>query len=161
MAPIYVAFGVPERFVGGLRAAGEKATVTAFPQGMPAVTDGAVAFIDNTVDVTTGTIMVRARFGNKDETLWPGTLVGAQLTLRVDDGVVTVPTEAIQSGQKGTFVFVIENNLAKIRPVTVPRTVDGVALVAEGLKAGEIVVTEGQMSLRDGLRVDIKRPAGS
>ncbi len=120
-----------------------------------------VAFIDNTVDVQTGTIMVRARFGNKDETLWPGTLVGVQMTLRVDDGVVTVPNEAIQSGQKGTFVFVVENNLAKIRPVTVARSVDGVALVAEGLKAGEIVVTDGQLSLRDGIRVDIKRTAGS
>jgi membrane fusion protein, multidrug efflux system len=161
MAPIYVAFGVPERFVGALRAAGDKAKVTAFPQGMRAVTDGEVAFIDNTVDVTTGTIMVRARFGNKDETLWPGTLVGVQLTLRVDDDVVTVPNEAIQSGQKGTFVFVVENSVAKIRPVTVPRSVDGVALVAEGLKAGEIVVTEGQLSLRDGIRVDIKRPAGA
>ena len=161
MAPIYVAFGVPERFVGALRAAGEKAKVTAFPQGMRVVTDGEVAFIDNTVDVTTGTIMVRARFGNKDETLWPGTLVGVQLTLRVDDDVVTVPNEAIQSGQKGTFVFVVENSVAKIRPVTVPRSVDGVALVAEGLKAGEIVVTEGQLSLRDGIRVDIKRPAGA
>ena len=161
MAPIYVAFGVPERFVGALRAASDKARVTAFPQGMRPVTDGEVAFIDNTVDVQTGTIMVRARFGNKDETLWPGTLVGVQMTLRVDDGVVTVPNEAIQSGQKGTFVFVVENNLAKIRPVTVARSVDGVALVAEGLKAGEVVVTEGQLSLRDGIRVDIKRTAGT
>ncbi len=161
MAPIYVAFGVPERFVGGLRAAGEKATVTAFPQGMREVTDGAVAFIDNTVDVTTGTIMVRARFGNADETLWPGTLVSVQLTLRIDNGVVTVPTGAIQSGQKGTFVFVVENNQAKIRPVSVARSVDGISLVAEGLKAGETVVTEGQLSLRDGIRVDIKRPAGA
>jgi RND family efflux transporter MFP subunit len=160
MAPIYVAFGVPERFVGELRAAGEKAKVTVLPQDMRAVTDGAVAFIDNTVDVQTGTIMVRARFGNTDETLWPGTLVSVQLTLRMDDSVVTVPNEAIQSGQKGTFVFVVENNVARIRTVTVPRTVDGVALVAEGLKAGEIVVTEGQLSLRDGIRVDIKRPGG-
>ena len=96
-----------------------------------------------------------------DETLWPGTLVGVQLTLRVDDGVVTAPNEAIQSGQRGTFVFVVEKNLAKIRPVTVSRTVDGVALVTEGLKAGEIVVTEGQLSLRDGIRVDIKRAAGT
>ena len=161
MAPIYVAFGVPERFVGGLRAAGDKAKVTAFPQGMRAVTDGAVAFMENMADVQTGTIMVRARFGNMDETLWPGTLVGVQLTLRVDDGVVTAPNEAIQSGQRGTFVFVVEKNLAKIRPVTVSRTVDGVALVTEGLKAGETVVTEGQLSLRDGIRVDIKRAAGT
>ena len=93
--------------------------------------------------------------------LWPGTLVSVQLTLRIDDGVVTVPTGAIQSGQKGTFVFVVENNQAKIRPVSVARSVDGISLVAEGLKAGETVVTEGQLSLRDGIRVDIKRPAGA
>jgi RND family efflux transporter MFP subunit len=160
MSPIYVAFAVPARFVADLRAAGDKAMVAATPQGSPPIAGGRVAFIENAVDPQTATILVRARFENKDEQLWPGTLVSVQLTLRVDQGVV-VPVEAVQSGQRGTFVFVVENNAAKVRPVTVARTVDRRALIGDGLKAGETVVTEGQMSLRDGIRVDIKRAPGS
>lgn len=161
LAPIYVAFGIPERYLADLRTAGDNATVVAMPQNIPAISGGRVAFIENAVDPQTATILVRASFENKDELLWPGTLVNVQLTLRVDTGSVVVPAEAVQSGQKGTFVFVVENNVAKVRPVTVPRTVDGIALVSEGLKAGETVVTAGQMSLREGSRVDIKRAAGT
>jgi RND family efflux transporter MFP subunit len=160
ISPIYVAFAIPGRFVADLRAAGDKAMVAATPQGSPPITGGRVAFIENAVDAQTATILVRARFENKDEQLWPGTLVSVQLTLRVDQGVV-IPVEAVQSGQRGTFVFVIENNAAKVRPVTVARTVDRRALIGDGLKAGETVVTEGQMSLRDGSRVDVKRAPGA
>lgn len=161
LAPIYVAFGITERYLADLRAAGDSATVVAMPQNTPAISGGRVAFIENAVDPQTATILVRASFENKDELLWPGTLVNVQLTLRVDKGSVVVPAEAVQSGQKGTFVFVVENNAAKVRPVNVSRTVDGTALIAEGLKAGETVVTAGQMSLREGSRVDIKRAAGT
>jgi len=160
MTPIYVTFAVPERYVADLRAAGGKASVAATPQNLPPISGGRVAFIENAVDMQTATILVRARFDNTDEQLWPGTLVSVQLTLRVEQGVV-VPMEAVQSGQRGTFVFVVENNTAKVRPVTVGRTADRQALIAEGLKAGETVVTEGQLSLRDGTRVDIKRAPGA
>jgi RND family efflux transporter MFP subunit len=161
LAPIYVAFGISERYLADLRAAGDTATVVAIPQNTPAIPGGRVAFIENAVDPQTATILVRASFENKDELLWPGTLVNVQLTLRIDKGSVVVPAEVIQSGQKGTFVFVVENNVAKVRAVNVARTLDGTALVAEGLKAGEIVVTAGQMSLREGSRVDIKPAAGA
>ena len=161
LAPIYVAFGIPERYLSDLRMAGDQAGVVAMPQNTPAISGGRVAFIENAVDPQTATILVRASFENKDELLWPGTLVNVQLTLRVDKGSVVVPAEAVQSGQKGTFVFVVENNIAKVRLVNVPRTVDGTALISEGLKAGETVVTAGQMSLREGSRVDIKRAAGA
>jgi RND family efflux transporter MFP subunit len=160
MSPIYVAFAVPERHLTDLRAAGGRASVAASPQNLSPISGGRVAFIENAVDPLTATIMVRARFDNKEEQLWPGTLVSVRLTLRVDRGVV-VPQEAIQSGQRGTFVFVVENNVAKVRPVTVARTVERAALVAQGLTAGEIVVTEGQLSLRDGTRVDVKRAPGA
>ena len=160
MAPIYVAFGIPERYLAELRAAGDQASVTAFAQSA-AIPGGRVAFIENAVDPLTATILVRASFPNQDERLWPGTLVNVQLTLRVDRGALLVPAEAVQSGQKGTFVFVVENNSAKVRPVTVARTVDGQAVITNGLKAGETVVTEGQLSLRDGSRVDIKRAPGT
>jgi RND family efflux transporter MFP subunit len=115
-----------------------------------------VSFIENTVDPQTGTIMVRASFENKDERLWPGSLASVRITLRVDPNVVVVPTEAVQNGQRGAFVFVIENGVAKVRPVTVTRTLGGESIIATGLNGDETVVTDGQLSLRDGLRVDIK-----
>jgi multidrug efflux system membrane fusion protein len=161
MSPIYVAFGVPERYIPDLRAAGAKATVNVTLQNGASIPGGNVANIDNTVDPQTGTIMVRALFDNGDEQLWPGTLASVRVTLRTEQGVVAVPNEAIQNGQRGTFVFVVENNIAKVRLVTVARTVDGQAVVTNGLAGDETVVTDGQLSLRDGSRIEIKRAAGA
>jgi membrane fusion protein, multidrug efflux system len=161
LAPIYVAFAIPERFIPDLRSAGDKVTVDVSLPNEVSVSGGRVAFIENTVDPQTGTIMVRALFENKDESLWPGTLASVRITLRVDPNVVVVPTEAVQNGQRGPFVFVIENGVAKVRPVTVSRSVSGESLIASGLNGDETVVTDGQLSLRDGLRVDIKRAPGA
>ncbi len=162
LSPIYVAFGVAERFIPELRAAGTKATVEVAFQNELTLGGGKVAFIENTVDPQTGTILVRAIFENADEKLWPGTLASVRVTLRTDANIVTVPAEAVQSGQKGTFVFVIENSVAKVKPVKVLRTMDGESILSEGLNGGETVVTDGQLSLRDGIRVEIRsRRAGS
>ena len=160
-SPIYVAFAMPERFIPDLRAAGDNATVDVALQSEMTVGGGKVAFIDNTVDPQTATIMVRASFENKDERLWPGTLANVRVTLRVDPNVVAVPSEAVQSGQRGTFVFVVENGIAKVRPVTVGRTQSSEALITNGLSGNETVVTDGQLSLRDGSRVEIKQRAGA
>ncbi len=161
LSPIYVAFGVPERFIPELRAAGEKAAVDISFQSEFTITGGRVAFIENTVDPQTGTILVRGIFENADEKLWPGTLAGARVTLRVDPNLVTIPSEAVQVGQKGSFVYIVENNVAKVRPIKILRTADGEAVLAEGLNGDETVVTDGQLSLRDGSRVEIKtRQAG-
>jgi multidrug efflux system membrane fusion protein len=161
LSPIYVAFGLPERYIPDLRTAGDKVTVEATLQSEVTVGGGKVAFIDNTVDPQTGTIMARASFDNKDERLWPGTLASIRVTLRVDPDVVAVPAEAVQNGQAGTFVFVIENGVAKVRPVSVTRTQGGEAIIGKGLTGNETVVTDGQLSLRDGSRVDVKRRAGA
>lgn len=161
LSPIYIAFAVPERLIPGLRAAGDRAAVEATLPGQQEATGGRIAFVDNAVDPQTATIMVRAVFDNKDERLWPGTLANVRVTLRVDSNVVVVPAEAVQSGQRGTFVFVVENDVAKVRPVAVARTFNGEAIVAEGLSGGETVVTDGQLSLREGSRVDIKRAPGT
>jgi RND family efflux transporter MFP subunit len=161
ISPIYVAFGLPERFVPDLRATGDQATVDVILQSEEAIGGGKIAFIDNTVDPQTATIMVRASFDNKGERLWPGAIANVRVTLRTDRNVVVVPTEAVQSGQRGTFVYVVENNLAKVRQVTVARTFEGSSIIAKGLSAGETVVTDGQLSLRDGARVDVKRPPGA
>ncbi|MCC6948560.1 MAG: efflux RND transporter periplasmic adaptor subunit [Bradyrhizobiaceae bacterium] len=161
LSPIYIAFALPERLIPVLRAAGDKATVDATLQSELSVSGGKIAFIDNTVDPQTATIMVRASFENKDERLWPGTLASVRVTLRVDPNVVVVPTEAVQSGQRGTFVFVIENGTARVQQVSVARTVNGESVIAEGLSGNETVVTDGQLSLREGSRVSIKRAPGA
>lgn len=161
LSPIYVAFGVPERFIPELRKAGDRATVEIIFQSERTLAGGKVAFIENTVDPQTGTILVRGIFENSDEVLWPGTLASVRVTLRTDPDLVTIPAEAVQSGQKGTFVFVIENNIARIQAVAVLRTLDGEAVISEGLKGTETVVIDGQLSLRNGSRVDIKQRTGS
>lgn len=156
MSPIYVAFGVPERYIGPLRAA-KAAPVSISLQGSgEEVAGGRVSVIDNTVDPQTGTLTARALFPNTDERLWPGTLGAVTVTLGHEDNVVVVPAEAVQNGQDGTFVFVLDKDVAHVRKVTVSRTVDGRAAITEGLKAGEVVVTDGQLSLREGSRVSIK-----
>lgn len=162
LAPIYVAFGVAERYIPDLRAAGDKATVEIAFQNEMNLSGGKVAFIENTVDPQTGTILVRGIFQNADEKLWPGTLASVRVTLKTDPDVVTIPAEAVQSGQKGNFVFVVENNVARVKTVKVLRMADGEAVLSEGLNGDETVVTDGQLSLRDGSRVEIKtRQAGS
>ncbi|WP_164738441.1 efflux RND transporter periplasmic adaptor subunit [Aquabacter cavernae] len=155
--PIYIAFGVPERYLSDVRTNMAQATVQFRLQGSGTVVSGGkVAALDNTIDIQTGTLMVRAIFPNADERLWPGTLGDVTVTLRMEPNVVTVPAEAIQSGQSGTFVFTVDNNTARVKPVTVERTVDGKAVVSVGLSGGEVVVTQGQLALRNGSRVDIK-----
>ena len=161
MSPIYVTFGVPERYIPDLRAAGSNATVEATLQNGSLISGGNVAFIENTVDPQTGTILVRALFQNDDEKLWPGTLANVRVSLRMDKNVVAIPNDAVQNGQRGTFVFVVENGMAKVRDITIARTVDGETVVSNGLNGDETVVIDGQLSLRDGARVDIKRQAGA
>ena len=161
LSPIYVTFGVPERYIPDLRAAGANASVQATLQNGTLVEGGNVAFIENSVDPQTGTILVRALFDNKDEKLWPGTLATVRVSLRVDKNMVTVPTEAVQNGQRGDFVFVVEGGRAKVREVTVQRAMDGVSIVTNGLKGDETLVTDGQLSLRDNAPIDIKRGVGT
>ncbi len=158
--PIYVAFGVPEHYLTEIRAAEAGAQVQITLQGKnETITGGKIAVIDNTIDPQTGTLMVRALFDNADERLWPGTLGSVSVTLRMESGVASVPAEAVQSGQTGTFVFVVDKDVVHVRPVTVARNVDGAAVITAGLKGGEIVVTEGQLSLREGTKISIKNAA--
>jgi RND family efflux transporter MFP subunit len=104
---------------------------------------------------------VRALFDNKDEKLWPGTLTNVSVTLRTDKNMVVVSNEAVQNGQHGAYVFVIEKGTAKVRDVTVTRTIEGDTIIAKGLKGDETVVTDGQLSLRDGSSVSIKQHTGA
>jgi RND family efflux transporter MFP subunit len=157
LAPIYVSFTVPQRLLPDVRAAmaAETATVEAVIPGSDARAQGTVTMIENTVDTSTGMMTVRATMPNDNETLWPGTLVNAQLTLRSDPRV-TVPATALQTNQAGTFVYVVKDNAASVRNVKVERTVDGLSAIEQGLEEGEVVVTDGQLLLSNGTKVTIR-----
>lgn len=156
LKPIYVAFGLPERYLTETREAKDAGVSITLQGSGESISGGKVAVIDNTVDPQTGTITVRAVFPNDDERLWPGTLGAVTVTLRVEDNAVAIPNEAVQSGQDGAFVFVVEDGIAHVRRVSVARTVDGEAVIAKGLDGTETVVTDGQLALREGSQVSVK-----
>ena len=164
MVPVYVSFTVPQKNLPDIRKAiaAETATVEAIVPGEQKRATGQVTMIENTVDPSTGMAMVRATMPNQDELLWPGTLVSTEMTLRNEEGVV-VPANAVQISQSGTFVFVIQDGVAQLQPVKVERQVGTESVIASGLNGGETVVTEGQLLLSKGTRVNVRTPkvAGS
>jgi len=164
MAPVYVSFTVPQKILPEIRQAlaAETATIEAIIPGEQKHASGQVTMIENTVDQATGMVTIRATMPNKDELLWPGTLVTSELTLRIEQAVV-VPSNAVQASQTGSFVFVIVDDVAKVQPVTVERTVEGLSVIGKGLRGGETVVTEGQLLLSQGTRVNPRnaKTAGS
>lgn len=163
--PINVTFAVPDQYlddVKGYQAAGPLRVEAVLPnQGKPPAR-GTVTFVNNTVDPGTGTIQLKAIFPNTDNALWPGQFVDVVVTLTSEPDAIVVPSQAIQTGQKGTYVFVVKRDLTvESRPVTVGRTIDRETVVARGLAAGERVVTDGQVRLVPGARVDIRPAAGA
>lgn len=163
-APVYVSFTVPQKNLPDIRKAiaAETATVEAVIPGEDKRANGQVTMIENTVDMATGMATIRATMPNKDELLWPGTLVTADMTLRTEEGVV-VPSTAVQVSQSGNFVFIVKDGVAKVQNVQVERQVGRDTVIASGLSGGETVVTDGQLLLSDGTRVNPRPPkvAGS
>jgi membrane fusion protein, multidrug efflux system len=157
--PVYVLFAVPQRSLPEVRQALAASTgqVEATAPGEGKASSGRLTMIDNSVDVTSGMVPVRATMDNEDEALWPGTLVNAALTLRVDEAVV-VPAVAVQTGQSGTYVFVVKDGAATVAPVTVARSVEGEAILSAGLAGGETVVVDGQLLLANGTKVMPRQP---
>jgi RND family efflux transporter MFP subunit len=158
-APIYVTFSLPQGYLPDLRQAlrNETATITALIPGDTRRSIGQVTMIENSVDAPTGMVPVRATMPNTDELLWPGTLVTVQLTFREEEAV-TVPSTAVQVSQTGSYVFVLKDDVATIRPVQVARVLGGESVLASGLDGGETVVTSGQMLLAEGSKVVIRAP---
>jgi multidrug efflux system membrane fusion protein len=158
--PIYVTFAVPEqelerikryRATGALR-------VEAVPSGpVPRPVRGDLSFVNNTVDTATGMIQLKASFDNTDNALWPGQFADVVLTLTSEVGALVIPSQAIQTGQQGPYVFVVKPDLTvESRPVT-PGLIDGRdTVITKGLSAGERVVIDGQLRLVPGARVDVK-----
>jgi len=121
-----------------------------------------LTFVDNAVDVNTGTIKLRAAFANKERHLWPGQFVDVVMTLTTQPNAVVVPSQAVQTGQSGQYVFVIKNDLTvESRPIIVGRSLDGETVIEKGLQSGEKVVTDGQLRLVPGAKVETKKPTES
>jgi multidrug efflux system membrane fusion protein len=159
MAPAYVRFQVPETKLGEVRArqAKEPLVVRATARGADRKTAlGVVQFLDNTVDVTTGTIALKAIFENRDEELWPGEFVDVVLQLGVSEGVTVAPEAAVEEGQEGSYVYVVgDDDRAHYRKIEVTRTTPTLAVIAGGLAPGERVVVDGQVRIADGVEVKV------
>lgn len=161
--PIYVTFSVPEQNLVQIRARftqgplGVQATI---PGDTAPPAEGKLDFINNAVDPQTGTIMLRSTFANADDRLIPGQFVSVSLTLSTLGDATVVPARTVQTGQRGSYVFVVKpDKTVEQRPVAIGATVDDFTVVTEGLKVGETVVTEGQLRLFPGARVEPKREA--
>lgn len=155
--PIYVSFGVQERYLAAIRrnSTERKLPVQASPQNDPGRTiTGSLSVIDNTVDTSTGTIKLKATFDNHDKTLWPGQYVNARLTLDTLNNVTVVPSEAVQAGQQGQFIYVVTTNqTVERRDVSIGRSIENKIVVEKGIAPGETVVTDGQLRLFPGAHI--------
>ena len=159
MIPIDVAFSVPEQFLPEIKkymASGKIQVEALIPMNEERPEKGVVTFIDNAVDSNTGTLRLKGTFANHQEKLWPGQFVNVVLILTTEPNVIVVPSQAIQTGQESQYVFVVKQDLTvESRPVVAGRTVNGETVVQKGLRADEKVVTDGQLRLYPGAKVEI------
>jgi multidrug efflux system membrane fusion protein len=156
--PVYVSFAVPEQALADIRrymaATPLEVAVTSSDARHKPLAKGTLVFIDNAVDPSTGTIKLRAQFDNRDLALWPGQFVSASLQLYEQKDAIVVPATAVQTGPQGEFVFVFKaDSTAETRKVTVDRHEGDLAVVAAGLRAGEKVVTRGQLRITPGAKL--------
>ena len=163
--PIYVRFSIPEKNLGTVRAAlaaGPVPVVASLSKQDRESAAGRLAFVDNAVDVQTGSIMLKAEFANTREILWPGQYVEVAAVLGTIRDAIVIPSQAVQTGQQGSFVFVVDaQKKARIRKVVPGQTLEEDTIIQEGLKAGETVVIDGQVRLGEGTPVDLRKSPGT
>ncbi|MGH9509096.1 MAG: efflux RND transporter periplasmic adaptor subunit [Terriglobales bacterium] len=163
LTPIYSSFALPEQDLSEVRrymGAGKLKVEATIPRDAGPPAEGLVTFVDNAVDRNTGTIRLKATFPNNDRRLWPGQFVNVVLTLAEQKDALVVPSDAVQTGQQGLFVWVVKPDLTvESRPVTVARTRQNESVIAQGVSAGDTVVTDGHLRLMPGGRVQIKNPS--
>ncbi|MBI2816247.1 MAG: efflux RND transporter periplasmic adaptor subunit [Acidobacteria bacterium] len=157
LAPIFVSFGVPQDYLPAIRqtSAARKLPVLVSSQNDSGkAIEGSLDVIDNTVDPNTGTIRLKAVFSNKERLLWPGQFVNVVLTLDTRADATLVPSESVQAGQKGQFIYVVKpDQSTEMRPVTVGPTVGRKVIIEKGITPGETVVTDGQLRLFPGAQI--------
>lgn len=155
--PVFVNFNVPEKHLETIRrlSARRRLPVEAVPRDHPSTkVSGYVTVVDNTVDVQTGTIRLKATLDNGDRLLWPGQFVDVRLALDAGQNATVVPSEAVQAGQRGQMVYVVKpDQTVEARTVTVGRTLERKVVIENGVRPGETVVTDGQMMLYPGARI--------
>ena len=160
--PIYVTFALPEVHLTALRQnSGKRLSVAAIPEEGGAPETGTLAFFENSVDPTSGTVKIKATFENRNRVLWPGQFVRVTLKLGEHPDAILVPTQAVQSGQDGTFVYIVspEQKVA-LRPVTAGQRLGDESVILKGMEVGETVVTEGALRLIPGSKVTVRERAG-
>lgn len=160
--PIYVNFAIPEQRLSAVRghmAKGQLSVEATAPNSDKAAATGTLSFVDNAVDTTTGTIKLKALFPNKDNALWPGQFVGTSLKLYDQKEALTVPSQSVQTGPSGQYVYVVKQDMtAEVRKVEVDRVDGDNAIIAKGLQKGETVVVKGQLRLAPGAKIMIAKP---
>jgi multidrug efflux system membrane fusion protein len=159
LRPILVAFSVPQESMGELQRAlaqGKVPVTASIPDSTAPKQQGEVSYVENAIDPATNTLSVKAQFSNTDEFLWPSQFVNVVMTTRVDPDAIVVPTVAVQMNQDGAYVWVVKpDSTVEMKPIKVTRQL-GQAMVVEGdLKAGDKVVTEGQLRLESGSKVEV------
>lgn len=159
--PIYISFSVPQQYLGEVekfRARGPL-RVEATPYGETNHEIGYLSFVDNSVDNTTGTVALKATFQNADYQLWPGQYSNVLLRLAEDENATVVPTQAVQTGQNGDYIYVVKSDMTvEQRTCKVGRTVGGDTVVLSGVQPGDTVVTDGQLRLIPGVKVQVTAP---
>jgi multidrug efflux system membrane fusion protein len=156
VSPIYVDFAVPQQYLGSIKRfmARSRLEVQATPSGDSVAEKGVLTFVNNTVDATTGTIHLLASFPNSDQRLWPGQFSNVLLRLNKEQNVLVVPSQAVQTGQQGDYVFVTKPDMTvEVRRLKVGRTFNNQTEILQGLSEGETVVIDGQVRLVPGTKV--------
>jgi len=166
IVPIYVSFTVPEQHLAEIRrhmADGTLGVIATTREDEQRPVAGTLTFVDNSVDSTTGTIRLKGSFLNQERRLWPGQFVNVALKLSTQPGAIVVPSQAVQTGQSGFYAYVVKSDLtAELRPVVPGNQVGGETIIEKGLQPGESVVTDGQLRLYPGAKVEVKpQPTGS
>lgn len=165
ITPIYVDFSVPEQYLAEIKnyeMRGRLQVLASIANNGGRPSAGRLSFINNTVDSSTGTIMLKATFPNGDRRLWPGQFVSVTVDLTTQPHATVVPSQAVQTGQQGKYIYVVKPDLTtELRPVRVGNTVGSDTVIEQGIKPGETVVTNGQLRLYPGAKVAIKNASAS